>query len=119
MNEYDIQQLPYSELTKCMNPHILIYGKRGSGKSWTVQCLLQNMNIAEENMFIFSPPDEFDPFYKRHFSSSNMFYKYDNMKLEEIMINQINKKYVIIRNKTCSEIDSEPKIDQKSNLCCS
>lgn len=54
----------------------LIIGKRGAGKSWLCQDIIKHINILSG--LIFSPTEEFVPFYSNSFPESDINYKYDS-----------------------------------------
>jgi len=69
--------------------NIMMIAKRGSGKSYMIKDILQNMsNINYElyqNCLIISPTERFSIFYKKHFPKATVIYNYDEDKIESFL----------------------------------
>lgn len=86
-----IRELSESQLQSDEFSNELLIGKRGSGKSWLSRSLIRHAQIANENIYVFSPTDKLSGFYKMSFPGAHVYHEYDPMEIDKIMKEQAKR----------------------------
>ena len=74
----------------CPNPHILVIGKRGSGKSWLICNILNKLGL-ESHTTIISPTDKMNNEYVKKFPNANIQHTCTEDILKKVLSTQIVK----------------------------
>lgn len=88
IKKYDLEEYKLQMETKNDNKKILIIGKSGTGKSWLVLNLIDEMKDNFDEMLIFSEKEKFDKFYFNKLNSSCIVYNFDENILKQIIEKQ-------------------------------
>jgi len=98
INEFSLEQMTN-------NPHILIIGKRGTGKSYLIKDILRSKVMKNRPVTVISPTDKCNPFYS-------------NISDDNINIKKIHYQYKseIIYNFLSNENENEISVNMKKDL---
>lgn len=99
---YDLSTFDMDSM--CINPSIVIIGKRGSGKSWTVRNILDKLINDQFNpvkdVLIISPTERMSSFYEPEYPKAKVLYEYDSKEIVKFLENRRTS-----RNKGCVLLD--------------
>lgn len=96
-NSLQIQSLKLKTL--CKNPSICIIAKRGSGKSWIIRNIFDELNTSStsdrfiENTLVISPTERMSKFYRNFIPKENIIYEYDKTAISTYLntVRHLNK----------------------------
>jgi hypothetical protein len=83
-NNLTITKFNISNMVK--SPLICLIGKKGTGKSWIITNIIDNLNITDtflENTLIISPKEKTSNFYSQLYKKAKIIYKFDEKVVEE------------------------------------
>lgn len=118
LNENEIIPIKTFNLdTMCENPSILVIGKRGSGKSWLHDNILEKYQDIPST--VISPTEQYNPFYCKIENVESIHYKYESSIIQDRLVKQkiaIKNHNEFTRNHLEPDSEIEPPDDESRNL---
>ena len=68
------------------NPHILVIGQRGSGKTTLIKDIIKKKGYdMQKDVYVFCSTEKLNPSYSEHVNSSNIYYDYEPSAIAKIL----------------------------------